>query len=295
MYVPCLCLAWTDRPNMCVRPSISRTGPDGTGMLYTYVTIHLSVSSDWTRPDCHLQLSFASNCSAWPGQCLLLLTGTMSSPVPLPSPVTSAPPRRAIGPWPMSLASHRSQLSLERASCRHLLLINDEIAPTGASSNEPQGADQPADKLSVRVAAGGCRVRVGVCGTARPGAVWRPRVGSTRSGYLSDGSGPSKASNKNPAASVPLGSRKRAVPRSESDVGSNGSRKRACSESDVGSRKRASNLEVGGGCVGLDGSDFSAVEAGSCTASSEDTSSTQFESSTELLADAEAFSIGKSV
>ena len=246
MYVPCLCLAWTDRPNMCVRPSVSQTGPDRTGMLYMCVAIHPSVSSDRTGPDCHLQPSFASSCSAWP--------------VPLSSPVTSAP-RRMPPPlkpycelkYPGDALRKRAMRAIRLSHRpRDLLLINDEIAPTGASSNEPQGADQPTEEVkagfSVRVA-GGRRVTVHhACANLECGmTLCRPRVGSTRSGCLSDGLWSiaqleqlaahieaSSDSEEEPAASVPLASRKRA--HSKSDVGSKGSQKRARSVSDVGSK-----------------------------------------------------------
>ena len=49
-----------------------------------------------------------------------------------------------------------------------------------------------------------------------------------------------------------------------------------------------------GGEVGLDGSGFTGL-AGGYTASSDGRSSTRFESSTELLADAEEYAMGKYV
>ena len=97
--------------------------------------------------------------------------------------------------------------------------------------------------------AGGRRVTVHhTCANLKCG-MCRPRVGSTRSGCLSDGlwsiAQPEQlgaqlaaSSGEEPAASVPLASRKRA--HSKSDVGSNGSRKRARSESDVGSNLKGS-------------------------------------------------------
>ena len=144
---------------------------------------------------------------------------------------TPFPSMSSSSPWPAGhgkLSRPRARKKVcERASHRDLqdqdLLINDVIAPKGASSNEPQGADQPAEEVK---AASGVRVA--------GGTVIRSRVGSIRCGCLSDGLSDwsiaqleqlaaqiEASSEEEPAASVPLRSRKHA--RSESDVGSEGS------------------------------------------------------------------------
>ena len=173
MYVPCIAcdvcalpVPCLDRQTQHACPSVclsDRTGQACYTCVCVCVTIHPSVSSDWTGPDCHLQPSVASSCPAWPGQCLLLLTGTMSSPAPL-SPLTGC-----------ERASHRDLLSATNFKAR---------ISKCASSNEPQGVDQPAEEVkaasSVRVA-GGCRVSpslyksdVTPCAQPRAGAV-RPK------------------------------------------------------------------------------------------------------------------------